>query len=165
MSFFNDYEKILACVASFDGVLPARKMLRELVKSQNKFPDLLLLNWNVDVKKTGKWINKRQTTLIIDFFWFVGSKKNSATRRSLLRCPSQTRCRLALLRLLARRHKPHHLRFHREHCWCHRTFMISLSNQLGSRSMLDRSNPTPSLYWALASFRKARRWTGLDAHV
>ena len=29
-----------------------------------------------DLSKNDKWINKRQTTLIIDFIWFVVSKKN-----------------------------------------------------------------------------------------
>ena len=55
---------------------------------------------------------------------------SSTTRRPRLRCLSRTRCRSALLRLLLllpRRPKPHHLQFHREHCWCHRTWTISLS--------------------------------------
>ena len=92
-----------------------------------------MLNWNDYVNKINicEWIHKRQTTLIIDFIWFVGSEKNrggseknrlkarlsSATRCPHLCCLSRTRCRSALLRLLLllpRCPKPHHLQFHRE---------------------------------------------------
>ena len=52
------------------------------------------------------------------------ARLSSATHCLQLRCLSRTRCQWALLRLLLLlplHPKPHHLQFHREHCWYHRT--------------------------------------------